>query len=120
MAAAIARHAGARYVVVTDVNPYRLDLAQKAGADLALDVRFETVAEAQKKLGMKEGFDVGLEMSGNCDAFSTLLEKHVPRRQNRPVGNFAQVCHRLGPGGVQRACRSKASMAGRCLKPGTK
>jgi threonine 3-dehydrogenase len=74
MAAAIARHAGARYVVVTDVNPYRLDLAKKAGADLALDVRFETVAEAQKKLGMKEGFDVGLEMSGNCDAFSTLLE----------------------------------------------
>ena len=73
MAAAIARHAGARYVVVTDVNPYRLDLAMKMGATLALDVRKKTIADAQKKLGMKEGFDVGMEMSGNPEALRTML-----------------------------------------------
>ncbi|MEW6261701.1 MAG: L-threonine 3-dehydrogenase [Thermodesulfobacteriota bacterium] len=73
MAAAIARHAGARYVVVTDVNPYRLDLAKKMGATLTLDVRRESVEQAQKHLGMKEGFDVGLEMSGHPDALQTML-----------------------------------------------
>jgi threonine 3-dehydrogenase len=73
MAAAVARHAGARYVVVTDVNPYRLDLAKKMGATLAVDVRNERIAAAQERLGMKEGFDVGLEMSGNADAFREML-----------------------------------------------
>ncbi len=73
MAAAIAKYAGARYIVVTDVNPYRLGLARKMGATLALDVRTETIDEAQKKLGMKEGFDVGMEMSGSPDAFRSML-----------------------------------------------
>ncbi len=73
MAAAVVRHAGARHVVVTDVNPYRLELARKMGATLALDVRQDSVAAAQKKLGMKEGFDVGLEMSGNPAAFRDML-----------------------------------------------
>ncbi|MBL7205235.1 MAG: L-threonine 3-dehydrogenase [Desulfobacteraceae bacterium] len=73
MAAAIARHAGARFVVVTDVNPYRLELAKKMGATLTLDVRKETIEDSQKKLGMKEGFDVGLEMSGNPDAFRSMM-----------------------------------------------
>lgn len=73
MAAAVVRHAGARYVVVTDVNPWRLDLARKMGATLALDVRTQSIADAQKQLGMKEGFDVGLEMSGNPAAFRDLL-----------------------------------------------
>jgi threonine 3-dehydrogenase len=73
MAAAVVRHAGARHVVVTDVNPYRLELAKKMGATLAVDVREQTLAEAQKKLGMKEGFDVGLEMSGNERAFRDML-----------------------------------------------
>ncbi len=73
MAAAIVRHCGARHVVVTDVNPYRLDLAKKMGATLALDVRTESLAQAQKKLGMFEGFDVGMEMSGNPQAFRDML-----------------------------------------------
>lgn len=73
MAAAIVRHAGARYVVITDVNPYRLELARKMGATLAIDVRTESIADAQNKLGMKEGFDVGLEMSGNPAAFRDML-----------------------------------------------
>jgi threonine 3-dehydrogenase len=75
MAAAVARHAGARNVVITDVNPYRLELARKAGGvTLALDARTERVADAQKRLGMKEGFDVGLEMSGHPAAFREMLE----------------------------------------------
>lgn len=73
MAAAIAKHAGARYVVITDVNPYRLALARTMGATLALDVRTESVAAAQKKLGMREGFDVGLEMSGSAAALREMV-----------------------------------------------
>jgi threonine 3-dehydrogenase len=73
MSAAVARHAGARHVVITDVNPYRLELARKTGVTLALDVRTESIAEAQKKLGMKEGFDVGFEMSGHAAAFRDML-----------------------------------------------
>jgi threonine 3-dehydrogenase len=74
MAVAVAKHAGARHVVVTDLNPGRLELARKMGATLAIDARAERVAEAQKKLGMKEGFDVGLEMSGNRAAFTEMLQ----------------------------------------------
>ncbi len=73
MGAAAAKHAGARYVVITDVNPYRLDLARKMGVTLAADARTTTLADVQKQLGMKEGFDVGLEMSGNPAAFRDML-----------------------------------------------
>jgi threonine 3-dehydrogenase len=73
MAAAVVRHAGARHVVITDRNPYRLDLAKRMGVTLALDIRKGTVAEVQTKLGMKEGFDVGLEMSGSSAAFRDML-----------------------------------------------
>ncbi|MGA2059457.1 MAG: L-threonine 3-dehydrogenase [Thermoguttaceae bacterium] len=73
MAAAVVRHAGARYVAITDVNPYRLELARKVKPSLVLDVRTQTLGDAQKQLGMKEGFDVGLEMSGNPAAFSDML-----------------------------------------------
>jgi threonine 3-dehydrogenase len=73
MAAAVVRHAGARHVVVTDVNPYRLGLAKRMGATLAVDVTKQKLPEAQKQLGMREGFDVGLEMSGNAAAFRDML-----------------------------------------------
>jgi threonine 3-dehydrogenase len=73
MATAVVRHAGARNVVVTDLNPFRLELARKMGATLAFDPRSTTLVEAQKQLGMKEGFDVGLEMSGNPAGFRDLL-----------------------------------------------
>ena len=65
MATAIAKHAGARYIVTTDMNPYRLELAKKMGATVALNIKEKSIAEVQKELGMKEGFDVGLEMSGS-------------------------------------------------------
>ncbi len=73
MAAAVVRHAGARFVVTTDVNPFRLELAKKMGVTVALDVRNGSLREVQKQLGMLEGFDVGLEMSGNGAAFRDML-----------------------------------------------
>jgi threonine 3-dehydrogenase len=73
MAAAIVRHAGARHVVVSDVNPYRLELARRLGATHVVDVRTQRLADAQRQLGMREGFDVGLEMSGNAAAFRDML-----------------------------------------------
>jgi len=74
MAAAIAKHAGARFVVVTDMNDYRLDLARKMGADVTLNVTTgKRLMDIQKELGMTEGFDVGMEMSGSGDAFRDML-----------------------------------------------
>jgi threonine 3-dehydrogenase len=73
MAAAIAKHAGARYVVVTDVNPCRLELAEKMGATRVVNVAHERLDTVMKELGFKEGFDVGLEMSGNPSAFRDML-----------------------------------------------
>ena len=73
MAAAVVRHAGARYVVITDVNSYRLELARKMGVTRAVNTSETPLAQIQKELGMQEGFDVGLEMSGNSSAFRDML-----------------------------------------------
>jgi threonine 3-dehydrogenase len=73
MATAVAQHAGARHVVVTDVNPYRLELANRMGATRAVDPRETSLADVQQELGMAEGFDVALEMSGNESAFRDML-----------------------------------------------
>ena len=73
LAASVARHAGARHVVITDINPYRLALARKLGVTLAVNTRETPLSEVQKQLGMQEGFDVGLEMSGNAGAFREML-----------------------------------------------
>ena len=73
MAVAIARFAGARHVVITDVNDYRLELARKMGASRALNVTRETIDDTMRDLGMEEGFDVGMEMSGNPQAFRDML-----------------------------------------------
>ena len=94
MATAIARHAGARYIVVTDMNPYRLALAKRMGATFALNVKEGTLEEVQKQLGMKEGFDVGLEMSGSPAAFRSMLANlchgaHVAMLGIPPNGEMA-------------------------------
>jgi threonine 3-dehydrogenase len=73
MAAEVVRHAGARYVVITDVNPYRLDLARKIGVTRAVNAMETNLRDVQKELGMSEGFDVGLEMSGNASAFRDMI-----------------------------------------------
>ncbi|ADW68846.1 L-threonine 3-dehydrogenase [Granulicella tundricola] len=73
MAAAVARHAGARHVVISDPNPYRRALAEKLGVTRAVNPMETTLAAVQKELGMSEGFDVGLEMSGNPNAFRDMI-----------------------------------------------
>jgi threonine 3-dehydrogenase len=73
MAASVARHVGARFVVITDVSPYRLELARAMGVDLALDVSRDSIASAQDRLGMLEGFDVALEMSGHPSALPDVI-----------------------------------------------
>ncbi len=73
MAVAIARYAGARHIVITDINDYRLALARKMGASRALNVQTESIDDTMRDLGMEEGFDVGMEMSGNPQAFRDML-----------------------------------------------
>ena len=73
MAVAIARYAGARHIVITDINDYRLELARKAGASIALNVSNGSLDDTMQELGMEEGFDVGMEMSGNPSAFRDML-----------------------------------------------
>lgn len=77
MAAAICRHAGARHVVITDVNPWRLNLAQQMGVSRAVNVAEMNLKDVMHDLGMKEGFDVGLEMSGNESAFKDMIDNMV-------------------------------------------
>ncbi|MGG4609114.1 L-threonine 3-dehydrogenase [Providencia sp. Me31A] len=74
MAAAVCRHVGARHVVITDVNDYRLDLAKKMGVSRAVNVSRENLKDVMNELGMKEGFDVALEVSGAPPAFQTMLD----------------------------------------------
>src|SRR5579872_6796162 len=73
MAVAIAKHVGARHIVITDVNEYRLALAKKMGATVAIDTRKTSLKTVMQTLGMREGFDVGLEMSGNAAAFNDMI-----------------------------------------------
>ncbi|MBW4719432.1 L-threonine 3-dehydrogenase [Saccharothrix obliqua] len=93
MAAAVAKHAGARNVVITDVSGHRLDIARKVGVDLALDVTERTIADAQAELGMSEGFDVGMEMSGQPQALQDMIGNmaHGGRiaMLGLPAGQFA-------------------------------
>ena len=104
MAAAVVRLAGARHVVITDVNEYRLDLARRMGATRALDVRSGTLPDVQRELGMQEGFDVGLEMSGNSSAHARYARQHGARRAHRAAGPAERgVCHRLDDGDLQHA-----------------
>ncbi|HOW88911.1 MAG TPA: L-threonine 3-dehydrogenase [Elusimicrobiales bacterium] len=74
MAAVIAGHIGARHVVITDVNEYRMDLARKLGVKNVVDARKEKLSDVMRRLGMTEGFDVGLEMSGNAQAFNDMIQ----------------------------------------------
>ncbi len=77
MAAAVAKHAGARKVVITDVNEYRLDIAKKLGVTRAVNVKDTSIRDVMEDLNMKEGFDVGLEMSGNAHAFNQMIDSMI-------------------------------------------
>jgi threonine 3-dehydrogenase len=88
MAAAIAKHVGARNVVITDVNDYRLDLAHQLGATRTVNVSQESLRGVMKELGMTEGFDVGLEMSGNGSAFKSMIDTMVNGGRIAMLGIF--------------------------------
>ena len=83
MAIPVVRHAGARHVVVTDLNPFRLDLARKMGATLAVNPTETPLAMCRSNSGCTEGFDVGLEMSGNAAGLPRHDRQHEPRRKDR-------------------------------------
>ncbi len=99
MAAAVSRHAGARHVVVTDKNPWRLDLARRMGANRVVDVTGETLEEVQRELGMSEGFDIGLEMSGAPAALRSMIDHmaHGGRISvlGIPEGNMGVDWHKI-------------------------
>ncbi|VEB03736.1 L-threonine 3-dehydrogenase [Klebsiella pneumoniae] len=86
MAAAVAKHVGARNVVITDVNEYRLELARKMGVTRAVNVAKENLNDVMAELGMTEGFDVGLEMSGAPPAFRSMLDTMNHGRPYRDAG----------------------------------
>jgi threonine 3-dehydrogenase len=90
MAIPVVRYAGARHVVVTDLNPFRLELARKMGATLAVNSSETPLGTVQKQLGMLEGFDVGLEMSGSPRGAARDDCQHVPRRKDRHSGYSGQ------------------------------
>ena len=90
MAAALARRVGARHVVITDVNDFRLDLAKKMGVTRAVNVTRENLKQVQKELGMKEGFDIGMEMSGMSQAFDQMLENMTHGGRVAMLGIFSE------------------------------
>ncbi len=90
MAVPIAKHAGARYVVITDIHPYRLELAKKMGATRVVDARNETLDDVMRELEMQEGFDVGLEMSGSTVALESMLESMFHGGQIALLGLLGQ------------------------------
>ena len=98
MGAAIAKHAGARYVVITDVNAFRLELARKMGVTLAVNPREKSLKQVQKDLGMQEGFDVGLEMSGNPKGFREMLANMAHGGKIAMLGIPSRGGHRLEHG----------------------
>ena len=120
MAAAVAKHAGARHIVVTDVNPYRLDLAKTMGATYAMDARSEDLKQVMDKLGMTEGFDVGLEMSGQPSAFAGMLSTM------NHGGKIAMLGIQPEGAGIDwnevifKASKFMAFMAAKCLRLGTR
>ena len=117
MAAAVAKHVGARNVVITDVNEYRLSLARKMGVTRAVDVSKESLTDVMEELGMTEGFDVGLEMSGAPPAFRTMLDtmNHGGRiaMLGIPPSDMSIDWNKV----IFKGYSLRASMAARCLRP---
>ena len=120
IAAGICRYLGARHVVITDVNEYRLALAAKMGATHTVNVRHESLGEAMKKQDIHEGFDIGLEMSGNPQAFNDMLHHMFHGGKVALLGCFRPTPASTGTRSSSRGCISRASTAGRCSRPGTR
>jgi len=117
MAVAIAQQAGARKVVVTDVNPDRLALAKKMGATRVVDVSKEKLCDVQHEIGMKEGFDVGLEMSGNPQALTEMIDNMAHGGRIALLGIMPQS---TGTRSSSTCSESRASTGARSTRPGTR
>ena len=120
MAAAVVRHAGGRFIVVSEPNPYRRALAERMGATLVIDPTERDLHDVQKELGMVEGFDVGLEMSGNPAALHAMVDNMAHGGRIAMLGipdtEIAIDWHRS----CSTCSRSRGSTAGRCTRPGTR
>ena len=123
MAASVVRHAGARHVVITDISDERLELAESMGAvTRAVDVQHHQASdEVMAELGMVEGFDVGLEMSGAPAALHSMIDTMAHGGEIALLGlPFGRRSSSTGTGSSTRCSRSRASTAGRCSRPGTR
>ncbi len=121
MAAAVARHIGARHVVITDINPKRLKLAEEVADVVAVDVSKADLKETMSRLKMTEGFDVALEMSGAPAAFDQLFDA-IP---SPAAGSPCSACRRSLPSSTgtrssSSSSPSRVSMGARCSRPGTR
>ena len=121
MATAVARHAGARYVVVSEPNPVRRAIAERMGATLAVDPRERDLREVATGLGMVEGFDVALEMSGNATALRAAIGAMAHGGAHRdPRASRPRRSRSTSTRSSSRCSRCAASTAGRCTRPGTR
>ena len=121
MAAAVARHVGARHVVITDVNQARLDLAAEVADVVPVNVTHEDLRDVFPRLKMKQGFDVGMEMSGNQQALGPDGRGDDDGRADRDAGHSArQIARWTGAGSCSRRSPSRASTAARSSRPGTR
>ena len=113
-------HAGARNVVVTDVNPFRLDLAKRMGATRAVDIRSEDLHDIQGELGMTEGFDVALEMSGSPSAMDDVVRSRSTEQTVALLGMAPGLYQSTGASSSSTCSISRGSTGGRCSRPGTR
>ena len=120
MAAAISRHVGARYVVITDINEYRLDLTLKFGVNSAVNASKEKLSRTMKDLSMTEGFDIGLEMSGSPIAFNSMLDSMNHGGKVALLGIPPSDMKIDWDNVIFKGLIIKGSMAEKCLKHGTK
>lgn len=120
MAAAVCKHVGARHVVITDVNEYRLELARKMGVTRAVNVSKENLNDVMAELGMTEGFDVGLEMSGAPPAFRTLLNAMNHGGRIAMLGIPPSDMSIDWNQSSSKGCLSRGFTAAKCSKPGTR
>ena len=120
MAAGICRYLGARHVVITDINEYRLKLAEKMGATHLVNVARESLDEAMQAQDIKAGFDIGLEMSGNPQAFNDMLRHMYNGGRIALLGILPAGTPLTGTWSSSKASTLRGSMAARCSRPGTR
>ena len=120
MAIPVVRHAGARHVVITDMNPFPSGACAEDGRDLAVNPNETSLDEVQKQLGLREGFDVGLEMSGNAQALRDMIANMSHGGKIAMLGISSKEMSMDWRQVVSTCSPSRAFTAGRCMRPGTR